>query len=300
MISWNTFLQRLSPTVTQYTQVGQATRIAPGPAPGYAPPMPDYGPRSRPMPKPKRKANPKAPRIDPQHKPGEEKQPWFPPELDPIALPPLAPQPFPWTPPFRVRPLRRPNPWRSPTEQPQRGPRPNPRRVPRPTPEPVPGTVVRPGTGLRPGGPGIAIRPIGPPVVAPPHRLQPPPRRDRERKKRLTSSRQGLERFRRALGKVTEGTEVVDCAYGSLPEALQKREQARRHGKNPSLVGKLRLIYEHFDEIDWADFVQCVSINEAQDRAIAHGSKKAGEGLRKAGYGPSHHLGGPTRIGSLS
>jgi len=132
-----------------------------------------------------------------------EEIPW----LDPMEVPPLAPE-VPMDDPPKRRTKSPPNPWRAPDEQPQRGPQPKrrvPWWVPHPlefvTPWPVPGRPSEVGLDPRfeqlPDT--VELPATGGPVLLPPRTgfPSPPPKHERQVKVAIFAKGQILVAFKR-------------------------------------------------------------------------------------------------------
>ena len=205
-------------------------------------------------------------RNDPEYGPQQSPAPQH--YRDPFVYPPLEGpdhwiNPIPWT---------RPGWWRNPVNQPARAPQPNP--TPKP---PVPPRPVDPVTPVTPR-PGPIIR------TAPGHRFRKPEAREKEKKKNVQGPLAAAWRkFKTGVNVVTESLDAMDCVYGALPEKIRKREQAKRHGKDPNTKGKLKLIYQHAQEVDMLSMVDCLAKEHLQDAAIGKAAKKHADLRKKYG-----------------
>ena len=117
--------------------------------------------------------------------------------------------------------------------------------------------------------------------TSPRHRFKPPPKGTKEKKVQSANAKV-LAVFKgvgKVFGAATEVSDFVDAFYETLPDHIRKAEKRKRHGKDPGLVDKIRLLYEHFDEVDavqgWRNHLN----DQQQDRLIG----KMGEQLR-SGY----------------
>lgn len=244
--------------------------------------------------------------------------PWFKPE----EWAPIRPSPLPWKvipqqkpEPNAPGPIRRETgPVPSPSPRPARQPAYDPFRYPQPTtpdivinPRPVvvppwwqPGSTplpspTRPGTRPTPvptPGQGPVVIPVPPtvpgsvPVIRtePGHLFRPPRPREKERKPKATGAiASAYNRIGKAWGHFTEATDAMNCVYGALPEKIRKREMAKRHGKNPSVTGKMKLIYQHADKINIASMLQCMAVEQVQDAAIGKASKAHADARKRYG-----------------
>ena len=95
----------------------------------------------------------------------------------------------------------------------------------------------------------------------------------------------------KAVGKITELGDALDCAYGALPTKVQDAARRARRGKNPTAPVKAQMVYAHWQDIDLWKFSKCMVENEIKDRAIAlankPGQKLARDTGRLTGYGLS-------------
>ena len=126
--------------------------------------------------------------------------------------------------------------------------------------------------------PGPIIR------TAPGHRFRKPEAREKEKKKNVQGPLAAAWRkFKTGVNVVTESLDAMDCVYGALPEKIRKREQAKRHGKDPNTKGKLKLIYQHAQEVDMLSMVDCLAKEHLQDAAIGKAAKKHADLRKKYG-----------------
>lgn len=234
--------------------------------------------------------------LNPWQLPGPA--PWLPPWFEPFTPPgtweqaPMAP-PLWWV---RHRPATTPwgdweigpsaipqpalEPWRPvvPYIRPPRPRRPRPRQPgvsPGPeTPEAILERIaVRPGQALVTKTKTV-IRPSN-------HRARKPGKRTKERKVVVSATKMLAGRL---AGKVTEGLDALDSVYEALPEKLRARERMRRHGKDPRAAVKLRLLYDHWEEVDLRQAVVNLLANELEDWFYGQLGRQAQAGLNRAGW----------------
>ena len=190
---------------------------------------------------------------DPEYTPQGQPSPYRSP--DPFVYPPL-PGPDIWIDPL---PAPRPGWWRPPLVRP-----------PLTQPKPVDPVMPRPVDPVTPNVP----RPT--PVIrtAPGHKFAPPKRGEKETKKNVTGPlAAAYKKFTKAVNVITESLDAMDCVYGALPEKIRKAEQAKRRGKDPNTKGKLKLIYQHVQQVDMVSMVDCLAKEHLQDAAIGKAAK---------------------------
>lgn len=218
-----------------------------------------------------------------QHRrPGPQLYPWSPPPqvhpgIDPFSPPGYVeppPQPLPW----RLRPRRRPNIWRDPVEQSDRGPRP-----------------ARPGPATDPFAPGPTIDIFPKPGTRPGSSRPPSPPRPGEKEKKLHLGIGGVTG--RIVSAVTEGADFVSALYDALPEKFRRRQQARRHGKDPKLADKARLLYENFDDISWQAAMENILYEQIEDQVFGRVGKALARARRDSfNKGYRDYLAGLSRV----
>lgn len=186
--------------------------------------------------------------------------PVVPPQLDPFALPVIAPlQPYRAV-PYRLLPHRQPNPWRSPVEQPTWGPL------------PMPAPVV-----LEQAGPTLVFQGGGVKVGAPPSLGRHGKGRGvKEAKVKLTRA---MAISIHVGGKLTEGVDAVDALYDALPDEV-KPHIGRHVKKTVQPHIKAKLVYRHFDKIDVQEAIINLIENEIEDRVIGYFGNKAKQGAK--------------------
>lgn len=254
----------LFPTIKQFnTLVVYRHNVNPGPttAPAYTYVAPHTEP-GRVVPNPA--VNPSVPDglpVVPEV--GVPPMPLVPPQLDPFAVPVNFPM-QPWKAmPWRLLPYRVPNPYRSPTEQPTWGP------------EPVP-----PPMAQEPAAPTVVYEPDGRVVIGA------PPSLGRHGKGR--GVKETKLRVNRAValaihygGKATEAADAVDALYDALPDDV-KPHVGRFVKKTVQPHVKAKLVYRHFDKIDWTEAIINLIKNEAEDRVIGYFGNKAKQAAKKS------------------
>lgn len=225
--------------------------------------------------------NPWSPGV-PNYVPGTESPPfpaapgWLDP--DPVGVPVGDPLPD-IAPPVRWSRVRRPVPWRAPSEQTQWGPL--PARQPQPMPEIVPG--LSPSTPGVPG-PSIVITPTTRTVTASASspRRRPPGKGVKERKVRLAGGKAAVAYavLSKAFGQATEYEDFIDGFYKSIPQ--------KDRPKCKTLQCKVAAVYKNWDKIDMGEAIGRVLMNEIQDAAYGH----IGQRIREATAGNPYYRGG--------
>lgn len=203
------------------------------------------------------------------------------PQLDPLTMsPPVGvPAPRPMPVPYPAIPGVRPNPARSPREQPHRGPRPGEvepmpygRPKPRPVASPIPPSPVT----------EITARPGRKPKVQhkkKPHRPKPPKKGDKEQK--FNAAKGGVPA--QIFSAVTEGMDVIRPIWEALPAEAQTWP--------PNPYSMVKDIYYGWDQIVWHKAISGIVQNQAEDmfwgkvgQTVSKGSGKLGKGIQ---HGPA-------------
>jgi len=189
---------------------------------------------------------------DPLWWPAPVPTPVAPPMLDPLSNPVPGtypgPAPTPQSAPYPAIPGIRPNPWRSPVEQPHVGN--GPIASPDPAVSPTPGPVV-------------------PPVEPPPHR---PPPRTKERK--LTVRQAAVLGW--ALS-VTEANDFVDAVWDALPD----QDKTGGGKKDPRITDKYKDVYRHWQDIPLEQAVENVVLNAIEDAIFGEVQRAIQAGMLK-------------------
>ena len=236
--------------------------------------------------------------------------PGFLPMIDPLSVPPLAPQPAPVPVPFWAQPGIGPNPWRDPFEQPGKGnwaspspvspaarpqPKPNPwpagMPVPsgRPLPNPMPGGL--PGVGV---GPNVAVWPVPQPGAGPTVELVPPgakpvgsvghkpspPKWNENEKKFVATPKPGTP-LAVALSVPGETADFVGALHDALPKAAQCVPGKGHFKCTPQ--GQAKAVWDNFDQIDWPKAWENLAKNQAEDAAYGALGKALGKAAGKTG-----------------
>lgn len=201
------------------------------------------------------------------HEPMPAPYPW--PAIDPFVLPPLAPEPVPSPIPHKAIPHREPNPNRDPVEQPGGS-----------EPATSPGGSSHSGNSGGPGLPAWEV-PIGPgqpgqpPVMQPPrpgvHVRRPPnPRRERERKKRMTGP--AFRFLYDLLGIVTESADLVHIFFDALDPAIKRQFR----WKDSTILDTLAFVLENLEHVRIGTLVAGIVANAFEDAAFGRLGKNAG------------------------
>lgn len=191
---------------------------------------------------------------------------WVDPSLPGIWLP-LAPPSLPAPPAVPVRPgrVRRP-----PGERPEEAPDGEPET---PSPRPEWPAAIRPGE--------LVIDQRGERLRPSQHRNRKPRSNEREKKVVVAATRTIAGRV---FGAVTEAGDAVDAVYDALPEKLRRRERAKRHGRDPRLQTKLRILWENWEEVDVVEAINNLALNHLQDYAIGQANRRTQRALTEAGW----------------
>lgn len=222
---------------------------------------------------PEQKPNPDAPewiRRETGPAPRTYPRPWIAPGRDPFQYPPVVPTPDIV---FEPRLPTVPDWWTPPATRPRPQPRPRPRPLTRP--QEFPG--VQPETNPR-AGRNVAKR------QAPGHRFKKPEKGVKEKKQRVSKSIMGVYQLgAKAMHNVTEYSDALKCAFEALPDKVQARERAKRHGRKPNLIDMSKIVYRHALEINACKAAVCMAAETFQDYAIGRGSRYHAETRKKFG-----------------
>lgn len=194
--------------------------------------------------------------------------------VDPMSIPFGSPVVYPDHPPYRALPERRINPNRSRTDRSSWGPRVAARPSHWPRLAPYSSPVTRVNVSAFPGRQTTTSRPR----PAAHHNL--PPRdvsggRTRESKVRLGGP---LARaVNAAVGAATETMDWIAALWWALPSQYRSKGYT-----NP--WQKAQDIYNNLQHMDWGRAAQNIILMQAQDAAIAAGSRARVRGYRDAGF----------------
>lgn len=178
------------------------------------------------------------------------------PMWDPFSLPVNAPGPRPYPLPWKMIPMRQPNPFYSPSEQTQFGP------------SPIRGLSYRPN----PGPDAVAISPGKKPVPGPSHTSTPPPRNTREKKGRM----------KKGMAVLLKGAYTASEAYDAI-EAIWKALPAKHRTKDASGIQMLDDIWNNLGELDLDKAVLNLIANHFIDLVVGRSSAKADEFFKQTG-----------------
>lgn len=226
--------------------------------------------------------------------------PVMPPAIVPEFLLPKAPMPTPWAIPHGLVPYYRPpGAVFNPTHGSMRGnavPARSPSWAPWLAPAFPPGGAAPPV--VAPPGPGVVVVPGrygGWGRLNGPVRWAPPPKGTKQKKIAVAGAASPIARIVLNIGRVTEGLDALDAIYQALPEGLRKRQQAMRHGKDPSPTGKLELLFNNLGKLDGKQAIENLINEQIQDTAIAK-ANRVGK-LTNQAYGGDGRQSSPTRLG---
>lgn len=113
------------------------------------------------------------------------------------------------------------------------------------------------------------------------HRRRARKKNEKERKIVVSASKLAIGR---AAGTVTEGVDALDAIYEALPKAMRDKARASRHGKDPRVTVKLRMVYDHFDQVDLRQAVRNLLENQVEDWFYGQLGQRAQEGLNRSGW----------------
>ena len=192
-------------------------------------------------------------------------------------------QPAPTTPVFQPLPVNpsQLEPWRLPlTPQilpryPGTSPGTRPRPLPSPRPRPRPGADVAPPRGFQitPAG---RVRLI---AKAPGHRNRPP--RSREREKKIKARGAVAVALKWAL-KVTEGLDILDVLWDSIPEWVRDYHMDQRPPGSSKAAWKAKGLWKYLDWVDGPTAMRGILQNEAEDKAVGTVSRDAQSGIAES------------------
>jgi len=173
--------------------------------------------------------------------------------------------PYEWTPypktiPIPLLPQRKPDPYTPP-----------PSTDPQPEPPPRKDTIIE----ARPGWPGSR-----PQRSTRPAQRRPP--RKGEKEKKFQGANKTIQKIFRRLSQGKEAASEMDDFIDTIFEALPKKRQKELKGrKTPQ--GKLKKIYEHWDEIDWQEWGKNYLENWLEDKVMGRALKAGDKAAIKRG-----------------
>lgn len=202
------------------------------------------------------------------------------PTLDPLSIPPFAPEPRWLTPRWRDMPKRHRNPERSPTEQRRAGNVPPKDRMDLPRYD----ERLDPPMEASPHRP--RWRKVDPPRSQK-HRDERPPERTKERKVQLSGAARVALRVGYAM---TEYVDFVEALYDALPYRFreQARREAREAGEKVGPHRKMQMVFLHFDDLDVSQAVFNILENAVEDLIVGGASGFTSRRLTRKGivHGP--------------
>lgn len=247
--------------------------------------------------------------------------PWIAPVIDPFSTP--IQQPMPEMPqlPYWALPLRVPNPWRSPHEQPQRGYiAPTPLEVPNENPWPSPAVAPNPARWLAPvtvpplmpsapgvPGPTITISPKGEVKMEPPPAKPPTPKPPGKGVVETKQAVKGANTVWKLANANTEARDFIREVWKGIDPRwrAQKNPQLWRikgwkprggtgskfAGPKTSLPTIQKMAKDIYDaaldgKMDWNKALDNVIKDQLQDYFYGKMGRKAAEGNRKVQTGP--------------
>lgn len=195
------------------------------------------------------------------------------PSLNPMAIPIGQPMSVPEPVPFRMRPLRRPNPSLSPTEQSQRGYQ-----------------IGVADLSAVQGQPNIEFSNAPEPSPSPRYEMKPPGKGEKERKFSILKGTLVGRVLQGAHHGLTEFQDAVDAIWKALPYDL-------RGPKDSLLQEKLWAIYTHFDDIDMQKAIVNLIRNQVVDYVIGSTQGRAASALNDLGILGGRTIFAPTNGG---
>lgn len=178
------------------------------------------------------------------------------PSIDPMGLPIGEPVPTTRPLPWRVLPLRGPNPWR--VEQSSRG-------------YDLPKALDPRGQA----GPTWEITADAVRQIKPQHRLRPAPKGTKERKSRFISGKFARP-IEKIIGPITESQDWVKCFWDALPARYREGWH-----KMPAIPEALRILYKNFDHVDLQKAGENMIKNELEDYAFGKAGQRLGKFARE-------------------
>lgn len=137
---------------------------------------------------------------------------------------------------------------------------------------------------------GGGLPPALPPLPRPPGRPSPSKGRNPPKKRQKESGKKGgpLRTILKIVDFVSERSEDVDCVYAALPKSVRQKWGKGRQNRglldNAGQYGidgadwKLQAIWHNHDKVDWDQALECMVINQIEDKVIGAFQRQ----LRKA------------------
>jgi len=120
------------------------------------------------------------------------------------------------------------------------------------------------------------------PYVSPSSPPPPRPPRKNEKEVKIKPGNYLVWRiFDAAFDAFTETQDFTNAIFEALPENRQKERGRFLHRFDTD--GRLRKIYDHFDEIDWHEALQNVIVNQIEDAIIGKANRKVSEVAAQSG-----------------
>jgi len=218
------------------------------------------------------------------------------PSINPMfMMPSRVPMPAPWAIPYRLQPYYvPPGAEHNPVHGTMRGNTAPAPAAPVWAPALPPGGVLPPGAVVPPpwgqilvpglyGGWGRMLHPV-------PWRKPPPG----TKQKKIALKASGIAGVIRGIGAFTEGLDALDAIYQALPESLRKREQAKRHGRDPNPLAKLQILLRNLGKLDGPGAIENLINEQIQDTIIGK-ANRAGRTVNS--FGGDGRGTAPTRLG---
>jgi len=114
------------------------------------------------------------------------------------------------------------------------------------------------------------------------------------KQKKIALKASGIAGVIRGIGAFTEGLDALDAIYQALPESLRKREQAKRHGRDPNPLAKLQILLRNLGKLDGPGAIENLINEQIQDTIIGK-ANRAGRTVNS--FGGDGRGTAPTRLG---
>lgn len=124
---------------------------------------------------------------------------------------------------------------------------------------------------------------VSPTPYAPPHKQQPPPKHEKERKMSVYSYAGGIGTAALAIvGAVGEAGDFLEALYDALPDDVKPKGSwfsARREYLPPSFTKRMMALYEHWDKVDLDQAIDNLVINHYEDKLFGFFGEVAKRGI---------------------
>lgn len=124
---------------------------------------------------------------------------------------------------------------------------------------------------------------VSPTPYAPPHKQEPPPSYEKERKLSVYSYAGGIGTAALAIvGAVGEAGDFLDALYDALPDEVKPKGSwfsARREYLPPSFTKRMTALYENWDKVDLNAAIDNLVINHYEDKLFGFFGEVAKRGI---------------------